>query len=190
MIDAADEWTEYEESGRREHFRNKLVLKYQPFAESVAVKIAKKLPDSYSYEQALSDAYVALLGSITRFEYGHGACFETFVGQRIFGEVMDSLRKQDILSRAARNSGQTISTLEDDIVVEEHHAFSDLFQDEVWELIEARMPLDDKLLLHHAIKKQVREMDLRRLFQVDGATLAVWLDRVTNDARRILIDAA
>ena len=188
MIDATDEWNQYIYSARLSHFGDILARIYMPFAESVACKIVDKLPFDYDLECAFSDAYMALATSIPKFENGHGACFETFVGQRIFGEIMDSIRKQDMLTRSVRDGGRTMNRIEKPVAVNEAQAFFDSFNAEIWSHLRMKMNPDDNTLLWHIIQNKHGEATLRRMFHVDAPTLVRWIDRIKDEVRLILVE--
>jgi DNA-directed RNA polymerase specialized sigma subunit len=189
MIDAGDHWDAYWQSGKLDCYRDELIEAYTPFCESFACKICKKLPQEYAFDQAMSDAYVALIESIPLYELGHDACFETFIGRRIFGGIMDSLRRQDILSRRSRDGGQSIVQLRHHVMVDEHTAFSDVYQEEIWEYLETILTLDEQSLLWQACRNRVRHSELKKQFCLKGDELINALDHVTYKARTALIEA-
>lgn len=191
MIEATDEWNAYWDSGtgessRIDEVRNELFMKYIPFADKVATKISQRLPRAYSIDQAKSDAYTAILESIPKFEYGHNACFETFVGQRIFGEIMDSLRKQDMLSRSARSAGYEMHPLEIPVLIQEYQAFSSVLYTETKQVICENLPFDDQKLLWYLTENRVSERELLKSFDVSRAEMIIWADRCLKDARTLL----
>lgn len=190
MIDAGDQWDTYWASGKMNCYRDELALAYTPFAEKVSGKIIQKLNQCYEHDQAMSDANYALLDSIPRYELGKSACFETFAGKRIWGCIMDSLRRQDMLSRTARLDGQTIGTLDKPILVPEGRAFVDVVDSEVIEDVKHNLDFDDMNLFWHAIENKTGEKEIRRLFQLTSAELVKRMDRIRMTAAYVLWDSA
>jgi|TARA_R110000824_G_scaffold86938_2_gene214685 DNA-directed RNA polymerase specialized sigma subunit len=187
-VDAADAWTLYWDSYKLDEFRDDLIMLYLPFVESVAARIQKGLPRAYSLDQAKSDAAVALIGSIAKYEYGHNATFETFIGPRIFGAIMDSLRLQDMLTRGARAAGCTVSSLDAPVLIEEYQAFSEILESEARIALINEMNFDDQKLLWYVTEEPTTEAGLRRHFGVDRVTLVHWMDRVIHQAQDILLN--
>lgn len=187
-VDATDAWTLYWDSRRLDVYRNDLVLLYLPFVESVAARIQKGLPRAYSLDQAKSDAAVALIGSIEKYEYGHNATFETFIGPRIWGAIMDSLRLQDMLTRGARFAGCTMTSLDAPVLIEEYKAFSEILEFEARTALITDMEFDDQELLWYVTEEPTTEAGLLRRFRVDRVTLVNWMNRVIHQAQQILLN--
>ena len=191
MIDASDEWTLYWGSQGKSHVeRNALLEKYVPFADSVAARICQKLPRAYSVDQAKSDAYMAMIESIPRYRYGHGACFETFVGARIFGAIMDSLRQQDMLSRKARTSGVIVTDLSTPLLIQEYQAFGEVLYNESRDLLLKHLPFEDQELLWYVTENNTAEFALRKKFSVSRDVLVTRLNAVLANAKQILLNGA
>jgi len=189
-IDAGDQWDTYWASGGMDCYRDDLVVAYTPFAEKVTGKIIQRLNMAYDHEQAMSDAYLALLDCIPRYKLGMDACFETFVGKRIWGTIMDSLRRQDILSRNARDDGFDMVTLDKPILVDESRAFDNVVHDEIMEDLNEVLPFDDQILFYHAFIAEDREQDLCRQFHLTPAALVERLDELRWAAQMVIVEAA
>lgn len=188
MIDAGTQWDTYWASGKMITYRDELVTVYTPWAEQVTGKIIQKLNQSYEHEQAMSDAHLAMLDSIPRYELGKSACFETFVGQRIWGCIMDSLRRQDMLTRQSRCEGQTVVTLNKPIVVPEKAIFGHIIDKEVLEDITLRLDHEDRALFWHAAENQTGEREIRKLFQLTAGELVQRMDHIRDVAKLVLLD--
>jgi hypothetical protein len=190
MIDASDEWTLYWSASKCDANRNALLELYVPFADSVAARICQKLPRAYSIEQAQSDAYLALIESIPRYKYGHGACFETFVGARIFGAIMDSLRQQDLLSRGARMSGITVTGFDEPVLISEYQAFAEIMCADATHLLSLYLPFDDQELLHYVAVENLNEDAVREILGISRVQFVRRLNQMVENAQHILINAA
>ena len=83
--------------------RDRIVAQYFDFAIAMARRKLKKLPSSVDPHGIESAALDGLLYSIERFDVTKGMAFTTFASYRIRGAILDSLRKDDHLSRTSRS---------------------------------------------------------------------------------------
>ena len=195
MDDATDEWSLYWESGGSDHHRDILFEHYRPFAESVAHKVHKKLSSAYSADLCVQDAYMAIFNGIERYTYGHDACFETFIGQRIFGSIMDSLRRQDMLARSVRDSGMGMDSLEetgqDNLICHDNlfdEIFAEEFETDLWKRIREGLEYFEAEYLWHTVKNKSSERDMRALYNMKSHELTEWTNEIYRKVGNIFYD--
>lgn len=96
-----DYWRRYKDSEDADAL-DELVRHYEPLARFYARRSWRKAPAHQPFEDLLSSAYRGLLEAAQRFEPGRGLKFETFASRRIAGAIIDAQRRDDPLSRSAR----------------------------------------------------------------------------------------
>jgi RNA polymerase sigma factor for flagellar operon FliA len=69
----------------------------------VAVKLARDLPASTDLDDLISTGFIGLMDAAEKFDPTRGVKFETYAEFRIRGAILDDLRKQDWMSRTARD---------------------------------------------------------------------------------------
>jgi RNA polymerase sigma factor for flagellar operon FliA len=69
----------------------------------VAVKLARDLPSSTDLDDLISTGFIGLMDAAEKFDPSRGVKFETYAEFRIRGAILDDLRKQDWMSRTARD---------------------------------------------------------------------------------------
>lgn len=84
--------------------RSALILHYHPKVVAIAWKIASRLPVHVDREDLVSYGLVGLIDAIEKFDLSRKLVFETYAGTRIYGQVMDELRKLDWVPRSVRNA--------------------------------------------------------------------------------------
>lgn len=94
-------WLEYRET-RDIGLRNRIVEENLGFARYVANRLRYRVPDHQSIEDLVSYAYEGLIDAVTKFDPAMGCKFATYAIRRISGAILDGLRKEDELPRAAR----------------------------------------------------------------------------------------
>lgn len=92
-----------------------LVERYVPFVRRAAQHLKQRMPraDRDDLEQA---GMVGLIECVARFRAENAATFETFIGHRVRGAMLDSVRKADwaprSVNRAARDIAKAIHAIE------------------------------------------------------------------------------
>ncbi len=94
-----------------------LAIQYRPFVRRLAQHVKHRLHHHRVELDDLEQAgLVGLIENAPRYEAKHGASFETFIGHRIRGAMIDSLRKGDWtprpVHRAARDIARAIHDIE------------------------------------------------------------------------------
>lgn len=106
-------------SNRDPHAGDRLVQKYSPLVTFHVQRIGSGLPRTVSRDDLMSLAYQGLFDALTKFDPGRDLKFDTYASFRIRGAILDGLRKEDRLSRTAREKTkkmeQAIAELEQQI---------------------------------------------------------------------------
>jgi RNA polymerase sigma factor for flagellar operon FliA len=63
--------------------RETYVSQYAPLVKRVAHQMLSKLPANVEVDDLIQAGMIGLMDAVERFEYDHGAKFETFASQRI-----------------------------------------------------------------------------------------------------------
>lgn len=80
--------------------RDSLVMRYLPYAASIANKIAQTLPRDADIDEIMCNARLGLLEAAKRFNPSLLVDFKTFSYYRIKGAIFDGLRKTGLLPRS------------------------------------------------------------------------------------------
>jgi RNA polymerase sigma factor FliA len=97
----AEAWITFHETRTREH-RNQLVVHYDSLVRYVAAKVAVGLPRSVDRDDLISYGHFGLMEAVESYQFDRGAKFETFAIPRIWGSIIDELRKIDRVPRSIR----------------------------------------------------------------------------------------
>jgi RNA polymerase sigma factor FliA len=76
---------------------------YLPFVRKIATRIARRLPNSVDVEDLVGAGTVGLMEALERYDPQGGRNFETYAEFRVKGAILDELRRNDPLNRAARS---------------------------------------------------------------------------------------
>jgi RNA polymerase sigma factor FliA len=87
---------------KRRSRRSVELLRYVPLVKKIAGRLRKRLPTSVEMDDLVQVGLIGLDDALRRFEQGPDSTFETYAARRIEGEMLDSLRAEDTLPRAAR----------------------------------------------------------------------------------------
>lgn len=85
-----------------ENSRNKLAKSLIPLVHKVASHIARRLPPHVSLDDLIGAGLLGLAAALNRFDPSRARKFKGYAEYRIRGEILDELRRRDILSRDAR----------------------------------------------------------------------------------------
>jgi len=94
--------------------RDALAEHYESFARYLAKRAKAKAPAHQDLDDLISYAHHALLDALSKYRPDMGFKFETYATRRIAGGIADELRRQDPLTRNARQRVKQLS------VVQEH----------------------------------------------------------------------
>ncbi|MCB9554930.1 MAG: RNA polymerase sigma factor FliA [Deltaproteobacteria bacterium] len=82
--------------------RNTLAKKLIPLVHEVAGQVARRVPSHVALEDLVGAGMLGLVGAINRYDPERSDTFKGYAEFRIRGEIMDELRRRDIMSRDAR----------------------------------------------------------------------------------------
>ncbi|HLX63103.1 MAG TPA: FliA/WhiG family RNA polymerase sigma factor [Planctomycetota bacterium] len=82
--------------------RNELSLAYMPLVKLVAEGLKDKFPTHVDVNDLVSTGYIGLLDAIKKYDTTRDIKFESYSVMRIRGEILDSIRQQDIVPRQVR----------------------------------------------------------------------------------------
>lgn len=94
---------------QRKASQEHLVHEYAPLVKRIAYHLMARLPASVSLDDLIQSGMLGLLEAAKRYEPGRGASFETYVGIRIKGAMLDELRKGDWTPRSVHRSTRQIA---------------------------------------------------------------------------------
>lgn len=86
--------------------RSQLIVDHLPQVRAVAAKIHRSLPASVDFDDVYQAGALGLIKAADR--YDGRVLFWTFAGQRVSGEILDSLRRRDHLPREVRRAAKAI----------------------------------------------------------------------------------
>lgn len=89
--------------------RNELITLHLGMALKMARKMARRLPSSVSRDDVESAALLGLTEAATRYDTSRQEPFMAFAAKRVRGAILDHLRKNDILSRRARQGARRVA---------------------------------------------------------------------------------
>ena len=88
--------------------RNEIIQKYYPMIESIARKIAFRLPANIEAGDLISSGAIGLIDAIEKYDKTRDSKFKTYAEFRVRGAILDSLRSQDWVPRSIRDKAKKI----------------------------------------------------------------------------------
>lgn len=79
--------------------RNQIVENFIPMAASIANKLKDRLPASVDINDLVSSGVMGLMNAIESYDVDRGVSFSSFANRRVYGEMIDDLRKNEWGSR-------------------------------------------------------------------------------------------
>ncbi|MCP4448573.1 MAG: FliA/WhiG family RNA polymerase sigma factor [Myxococcales bacterium] len=98
--------------------RDELIIMHLGMALKMARKMARRLPSSVSRDDVESAALLGLTEAATRYDTTRQEPFMAFAAKRVRGAILDHLRKNDILSRRARQGARRVAEATRDLEAE------------------------------------------------------------------------
>lgn len=86
-----------------------------PLVHKVATKIARRLPLHVGYDDLVGAGMLGLTAALNRFDPRRAHRFSGYAEYRIRGEILDDLRRRDLLSRDARLESKRARQAQDDL---------------------------------------------------------------------------
>lgn len=138
--------------------REQIIVRYVPLVHFVLGRLGLSRADAQDYEDLVSQGLLGLIDAIDRYDPAHGTQFSTYATLRVRGMVLDYLRSQDWLPRAARQRARAVQ-----------HAITKL-----WVEL-GRLPTNDEIATHLKIELEKVEQAL-----LDSNRVIVSLDTVVG----------
>jgi RNA polymerase sigma factor FliA len=91
--------------------REELVLSYTPLVKRLAWRVHRRVPSHVDRRDLVSSGMVGLLAAVDGYDPEYSDVFAAYAAPRIFGAIIDSLRKNDLVPRSARERGDEIQVL-------------------------------------------------------------------------------
>jgi len=88
--------------------RDELITVHLDMALKMARKMARRLPSAVSRDDVESAALLGLTEAASRYDTSRQEPFMAFAAKRVRGAILDHLRKNDILSRRARQGARKV----------------------------------------------------------------------------------
>lgn len=107
-----DLWNRYIDDPEDIEAYEGLMEAYLPLVEILAAKMVSHLPPQVEVGDLVSEGFLGLVDAITKFDPSRGWKFETYATNRVRGEMTDSLRDLDWVSRYTRLKFKSISQTE------------------------------------------------------------------------------
>jgi RNA polymerase sigma factor for flagellar operon FliA len=94
---------------RAEDAQHQLVEQYAPLVNRIAYHLLARLPANVQVDDLLQAGMIGLLEASKKYDASKGASFETFVGIRIRGSMLDEVRKGDWAPRSVHRNSRMVS---------------------------------------------------------------------------------
>ena len=95
-------WKRYKE-GDDGKAREEIILRYTPLVKQVAGRVGGSMLKNIDFDDLLSYGIIGLLDAVEKFNPYRGNEFSAYARRRIWGAIIDGLRKDDWVPRAARD---------------------------------------------------------------------------------------
>lgn len=82
----------------------KVIRNNSKLVKKIAFRLRKKLPSSVQVEDLLQAGMLGLLNAAENYDASQGASFETYASIRIFGEMLDDMRRTDWIPRSVHRN--------------------------------------------------------------------------------------
>jgi RNA polymerase sigma factor for flagellar operon FliA len=82
---------------------------YIPFVRKIAMRIARRLPQSVDLDDLINAGTVGLMEALDRYQPNGNPKFEAYAEFRIKGAILDELRRLDPLNRVARHTKRMLA---------------------------------------------------------------------------------
>ncbi len=89
--------------------QKELIEQHAPLVKRIAYHMLARLPASVQVDDLIQAGMIGLLEAAKKYDAGKGASFETFVGIRIRGAMLDEMRRGDWVPRSVHRNTRLIS---------------------------------------------------------------------------------
>ncbi len=100
-------WMQYAVT-RDPALRDQLILENVTLVKRVIDRMAISLPPCLEYEDLVSHGIIGLMQAIDRYDPNRGVPFAVYATTRIRGQVLDTLRRMDLVPRSVRQRAREI----------------------------------------------------------------------------------
>ncbi|MDR2641611.1 MAG: sigma-70 family RNA polymerase sigma factor [Planctomycetaceae bacterium] len=107
-------WKQYLKDKSNIDARNAIVIRYLPCVEITAKKVFRQLKGNVELDDLIAYGTFGLMDAIRTFDLNRKYKFESFCKQRIYGSIIDAIRKLDWVPRSVR-AKQKKNQLENEI---------------------------------------------------------------------------
>ena len=94
-------WMKFYKS-KSKYLEKKIVTHYLPLLSSISGNMRRNLKYKVTQEELESFGYDGLISAVKKFDPLKGAKFETYANIRVFGSIIDGLRRIDWIPRNVR----------------------------------------------------------------------------------------
>ncbi|MED3660424.1 FliA/WhiG family RNA polymerase sigma factor [Ureibacillus sp. FSL K6-8385] len=109
-LDEQELWNSWIKN-RDPHAGNLLIKKYQPLVSYHVQRIGSGLPKNVSRDDLTSLGMMGLFDALNKFDINRDLQFDTYASFRVRGAIIDGLRKEDWLSRSARDKAKKMESV-------------------------------------------------------------------------------
>ena len=106
-VQGGDTWAQFAAT-RDSALREQLILENASLVKYVVDRMAVSLPACLEYEDLISHGIMGLMQAVDRYDPSRGVPFGAYASIRIRGQVLDTLRRMDLVPRSARQRAREI----------------------------------------------------------------------------------
>ncbi len=156
-----------------ETYKKNLAADYMPAVKAMAAKLKERLPESVDFNELVSIGYEELVKLSYRYDPKQNDNFWGYAQKRIYGAMLDFLRKLDTLSRGDRKLVKQIDKIIEDYVCRYNYEPSNEYLSEILNVdiekiksartaneIYSVMPIEDQLNYFENIEKKIEQEEL------------------------------
>ena len=154
-------------------YKKQIATDYMPAVKAMAARLKERLPESVDFNDLVSIGYEELVKLSHRYDPKLNDNFWGYAQKRIYGAMLDFLRKLDTLSRGDRKLVKQIDKIIQDYVCKYNHEPSDEYISEMLDVdvekvksarvaneIYSVMPIEDQLNYYENIEKKIEQEEL------------------------------
>ena len=108
-------WADYLNNRQNKVLRDKLIIQYIYLTKYVVGRIKINLPPTFSIEDIASSGVEGLIDAVEKFTPQKGARFESYALMRIKGNIIDKIRREDIIPRNIRRKIKEIQSTAEEL---------------------------------------------------------------------------
>ena len=156
-----------------ENYKKQLATDYMPAVKAMAARLKERLPSSVEFNDLVSIGYEELVKLSHRYDPKLNDNFWGYAQKRIYGSMLDFLRKLDTLSRGDRKLIKEIDKIIEDYTSKYNHEPSNEYLSKILGVdiekiknakkadeIYSVMPIEDQLNYFENIEKKIEEEEL------------------------------